>query len=258
MKGAIPYSPPGADAKDRLIKAHLYMINFLADRMVTQVPAFMTREDIASAAMLGLVDAAGRFDPGQGVLFKTFAEKRMRGAVYDEVRRMDWFSRTLRKKQGTIQKSIDDLVRTLGRDPEEQEIAESLQMGLEEYRQLLSETSHLGCISLHETIGESEHGPSLLDNLVNEGDKTALEMLETTELAQQLAEYIDRLSEKERLVVTLYYYEELSQKEIAEVLEISEGRVSQLHSQSLIKLKNHIGRSVKRQRSPLQRNPLQR
>jgi RNA polymerase sigma factor for flagellar operon FliA len=253
MNVVIPYGSSGADIKDRLIKAHLYMISFLAERMVTQVPAFMSREDIASAAMLGLVDAAGRFDPGQGVLFKTFAEKRMRGAVLDEVRRMDWFSRTLRKKQGQIQKTIDDLVRTLGRDPEEQEIATALQMSLEEYRQLLSETCHLGCISLHETIGESEHGPSLLDNLVNESDKTALEMLETSELAQQLAEYIDHLSEKERLVVTLYYYEELSQKEIAEVLEISEGRVSQLHSQSLIKLKNHIGRNVKRQRSPLQR-----
>ncbi|MEZ4483714.1 MAG: FliA/WhiG family RNA polymerase sigma factor [Syntrophotaleaceae bacterium] len=253
MKGAVPYSPPGADAKDRLIKAHLHLVSFLADRMVTQVPAFMSREDIASAAMLGLVDAAGRFDPGHGVLFKTFAEKRMRGAVLDEVRRMDWFSRTLRKKQGQIQRAIEDLERSLGRDPEEQEIAAALHLSLEEYRQLLGETSHLGCISLHETIGDSEHGPSLLDNLANKDEKSAQDMLEASELARQLAEHIDRLSEKERLVVTLYYYEELSQKEIAEVLEISEGRVSQLHSQALIKLKTHIGRSHKRRRSPLQR-----
>lgn len=253
MNGGIHYSPPAADIKDRLIKAHLYMVSFLADRMVTQVPAFMTREDIASAAMLGLVDAAGRFDPGQGVLFKTFAEKRMRGAVLDEVRRMDWFSRTLRKKQSQVQKSIGDLQRSLGRDPEEQEIADALQMDLAGYRQLLSETSHLGCVSLHETIGESEHGPSLLDSLVNETDKSALEMLENSEMARQLAEYIDRLSEKERLVISLYYYEELSQKEIAEVLEISEGRVSQLHSQALIKLKSSLDRGQKRQRSPLQR-----
>lgn len=253
MKGAVHYSPPGADAKDRLIKAHLHMVSFLADRMVTQVPAFMSREDIASAAMLGLVDAAGRFDTGHGVLFKTFAEKRMRGAVLDEVRRMDWFSRTLRKKQGQIQRAIEDLERSLGRDPEEQEIAAALHLSLEEYRQLLGETSHLGCISLHETIGDSEHGPSLLDNLTNDDDKSAQDMLEASELARQLAEHIDRLSEKERLVVTLYYYEELSQKEIAEVLEISEGRVSQLHSQALIKLKTHIGRSQKRQRSPLHR-----
>ncbi len=253
MTAAVPYSPPGADTKDRLITTHLHLVSFLADRMVTQVPAFMSREDIASAAMLGLVDAAGRFDPGQGVLFKTFAEKRMRGAVLDEVRRMDWFSRTLRKKQGQIQKAIDDLERSLGRDPEEQEIATALHLSLEEYHQLLGETSHLGCISLHETIGDSEHGPCLLDNLTNDNDNSAQDMLEASELARELAEHIDRLSEKERLVVTLYYYEELSQKEIAEVLEISEGRVSQLHSQALIKLKTHIGRSQKRQRSPLRR-----
>ncbi len=253
MKNGLHYMPQGADTKDCIIKAHLYLVSFLADRMVTQVPAFMSREDIASAAMLGLVDAAGRFDPGMGVLFKTFAEKRMRGAVIDEVRRMDWFSRTLRKKQGQVQKTVAELLRNLGRDPEEQEIADALDMSLEDYRQLLSETSHLGCVSLHETIGESEQGPSLLDNLVSENDKSALEMLENSEMARQLAECIERLSEKERLVVSLYYYEELSQKEIAEVLEISEGRVSQLHSQALIKLKSHLDRDRKRQRSPLQR-----
>jgi RNA polymerase sigma factor for flagellar operon FliA len=210
--------------------------------MVSQVPGFMTKEDISSAAMLGLVDAAGRFDPGLGVAFKTFAEKRMRGAVLDEVRRMDWFSRTLRKKQSRVQTAIVDLQQTLGRVPEEEEIAGAMELDLEDYHLMLSEISHLGCVSLHETIDDSEHGPTLLDNLADETLKNADELLETHELTRELAGHIDRLSEKEKLVISLYYYEELTQKEIAEVLELSEGRVSQLHSQALVKLKAHIGR----------------
>jgi RNA polymerase sigma factor for flagellar operon FliA len=236
----------GPDNKDHLIKSHLHMVGFLTDRMVCQVPVFMTKEDISSAAMLGLVDAAGRFDPSLGIAFKTFAEKRMRGAVIDEVRRMDWFSRTLRKKQSRIQSAIRELEHTLGRVPEEAEIAESLEMDLEGYRLMLSEISHLGCVSLHESIDDSENGACLLDNLADESLINADELLETHELTRELAGHIERLSDKERLVITLYYYEELSQKEIAEVLELSEGRVSQLHSQALVKLKTHIGRGEKK------------
>ncbi|MDK2847407.1 MAG: polymerase sigma factor FliA [Desulfuromonadales bacterium] len=237
------YAPVRADEKDRLIKSHLHMVSFLTERMVSQVPAFMTREDIASAAMVGLVDAANRFKPSMGVLFKTFAEKRMRGAVLDEVRRMDWFSRSLRQKQSRVCQAIEDLERRLGRPPEEEEVASSLEMTLDDYRQLLGEVSYLGCVSLHETLEDSPDGPTMLDNIEDQDSPSAMEMLENSELTQELARQIDRLTEKERLVVSLYYYEELSQKEIAEVLELSEGRVSQLHSQALMKLKTSIKRS---------------
>lgn len=237
------YTPIRADEKDRLIKSHLHMVSFLAERMVSQVPAFMTREDISSAAMVGLVDAANRFKPSMGVLFKTFAEKRMRGAVLDEVRRMDWFSRSLRQKQSRISKTMEELEKRLGRPPEEHEMAADLGMDLESYRQVLGEVSYLGCVSLHETIEDSPDGPTMLDNIEDQNSPSAVEMLENSELTQELARQIDRLTDKERLVVSLYYYEELSQKEIAEVLELSEGRVSQLHSQALIKLKTSIKRS---------------
>lgn len=248
MIGLPSYRPSVSDDKDRLIKSHLHMVGFLTDRMVTQVPSFMTREDISSAAMLGLVDAAGRFDPGLGVMFKTFAEKRMRGAILDEVRRMDWFSRTLRKKQSRVQAAIQELTQSLGRFPEEEEIAENLDLTLDDYRLMLSEISHLGCVSLHESIDDSEHGACLLDNLADESLVNADDVLETHELTLEIAGQIDRLSEKERLVITLYYYEELTQKEIAEVLELSEGRVSQLHSQALVKLKSSLGRGSQKPR----------
>jgi RNA polymerase sigma factor FliA len=240
------YETLRGDDKDRLIKSHLYMVSFISERMVSQVPSFMNREDIASAAMVGLVDAANRFRPSLGILFKTFAEKRMRGAVLDEVRRMDWFSRTLRQKQSRLAATMEDLEGKLGRPAEEEEVAAAMQMRLEEYRDLLAEVSCLGCISLHETIDDSDSSPTLMDSMVDQQSKNAFEMLEENELTRELAAQIDRLTEKERLVVSLYYYEELSQKEIAEVLELSEGRVSQLHSQALLKLKVGMGRERKR------------
>lgn len=237
------YAPVRADEKDRLIKSHLHMVSFLAERMVSQVPAFMTRDDIASASMVGLVDAANRFNPSMGVLFKTFAEKRMRGAVLDEVRRMDWFSRSLRQKQSRICRSIADLEKRLGHPPEEEDVAADLEMDLEAYRLMLGEVSYLGCVSLHETIEDNGDGPTLMDSIEDENCPNALEIIESSQLTQELARQIDRLTEKERLVVSLYYYEELSQKEIAEVMDLSEGRISQLHSQALMKLKTSINRS---------------
>jgi RNA polymerase sigma factor for flagellar operon FliA len=229
--------------KEQLIKAHLPLVRFLVDRMICQVPSYMTRDEITSSAMMGLVDAANRFDPGKGVLFKTFAERRIRGAILDEARRMDWFSRTLREKQSHLADAIDRLEKKLGRPPEEEEIAAAMEMGVEDYRRLLGEVSHLGCISLQETLDGSEEGRTLIENLKDPKGKNPLEVLEESELARELAQRLDKLSEKERLVVALYYYEELSQKEIAEVMELSEGRVSQLHSQALAKLRVGLTRN---------------
>jgi RNA polymerase sigma factor FliA len=237
--------PPVVD-RERLIKAHLPMVDFLVERMVCQVPGYMTRDDMASAAMMGLLDAAGRFDPGRGILFKTFAERRMRGAIIDEARKMDSFSRTLREKQGRIADAIHELCGRLGRDPEEQEIAAALGLTLADYQQQLAEVGHLGVVSLHESLDDAEDGRTLLETLADTTSKSPLENLEARELTRQLAAHLESLTEKERLVVSLYYYEELSQKEIAEVLSLTEGRVSQLHSQALIKLKGKLSGRARR------------
>ncbi len=249
MNASPIYSCGLTDNRDRLIRDHLPLVNFVTERMLTQVPGYMTRDDVASAAMHGLVDAASRFEPGRGVLFKTFAEVRMRGAIFDEARRMDQFSRSLREKHARLTQAVEALEQRLGRSAEEGEIADAMGLSLESYRQLLGEVSHLGCVSLNETLDESTNGPSLLDNLKDPQGKTPLEVLEASELTRELAGYLEKLSEKERLVVSLYYYEELAQKEIAEVLEITEGRVSQLHSQALVKLKASLSRSRQRPRA---------
>ncbi len=224
-----------------LIKDHLTLVDIIVGRMVTQVPSFMNRDDMRSAGMMGLIDAANKFQPDKKILFKTFAEYRIRGAILDDMRKLDWFSRSLREKQNKLSRTMSDLERKLGRYPEEQEMAEELEITLEQYQKLLGQVSHLGCVSLNETLDHSDQGRSFQDALMDtRKDASPVNRLEQHELTGIIAEILKQLSEKERLVISLYYYEELTQKEIAEVLEVSEGRISQLHSQALLKLKTKV------------------
>lgn len=235
------HQSPHTDDKSKIIRDHLYLVDILVGRMVTQVPSFMNKDDMKSAGMLGLLDAANKYDASKNILFKTFAEYRIRGAILDEMRKLDWFSRSLRDKQNRIGRTIMDLELKLGRDPEEHEVAKAMDLSLDDYRIMLGEVSHLGCVSLNETLDNSEEGSSFLDSLMDErADISPGARIEGQQLAEKVADVLAHLSEKERLVISLYYYEELSQKEIAEVMELSEGRVSQLHSQALIKLKTKL------------------
>lgn len=232
---------PLPDDRSQIIRDHLYLVDILVGRMVTQVPSFMNKDDMKSAGMLGLLDAANKYDPTKNILFKTFAEYRIRGAILDEMRKLDWFSRSLRDKQNRIGKTIVNLELQLGRDPEDHEVAQAMELSLEDYRSMLGEVSHLGCVSLNETLDNSNEGSSFLDSLMDERtDISPGARIEGQQLAEKVADVLAQLSEKERLVISLYYYEELTQKEIAEILELSEGRVSQLHSQALIKLKSKL------------------
>jgi len=235
------YNTPPLDDHSALIRDNLYLVDILVGRMVTQVPSFMNKDDMRSAGMLGLIDAANKFDPSKNILFKTFAEYRIRGSILDEMRKLDWFSRSLREKQSNLSRTMTKLERKLGRTPEEEEMAQAMEISLEEYQQILGEVSHLGCVSLNETLDNSEDGVSFLDALVDKrSDLSPASQLENKELTKIMANILQELSEKERLVISLYYYEELTQKEIADVLEVSEGRISQLHSQALLKLKTKV------------------
>lgn len=243
------YGPPGAAEREKMIESHLPLVKYLVERMQSQVPAFVNRDDLQSAALIGLMDAASRFDPRRGVLFKTFAEQRIRGAIYDEVRRMDWFSRSMRDKQSRMNKAIDRLEKRLHRQPEEGEIAAEMELSLDNYHELLLQVSHLGCVSLNETLDEGDSGCSFIDNLEDVAQESVQDRMEAQELRRELAGYLGELSEKERLVLSLFYYEELSQKEISDVLELTEGRISQLHSQALMKMKVKMSRSLRGRKS---------
>ncbi len=234
------YDPLPESGISSMIEEHLYLVDIVVARMMTQVPSFMNKDDMRSAGMEGLFNAASRFDAGKNILFKTFAEHRIRGAIFDEMRKLDWFSRGMREKQGLIAKTIKKLELELGRDPEEPEVAAAMELSLDEYQTLLGEVSHLGCVSLNETFDSTQEGATFLDALADSSNTDPGSRLDNHQVTAKIAEVLESLKEKERLVISLYYYEELSQKEIAEVLSLSEGRVSQLHSQALIKLKNKI------------------
>jgi RNA polymerase sigma factor for flagellar operon FliA len=238
------FTPAPDDHKSLLIKKHLQMVENIVERMVPQVPSFMSRDDMMSAAMVGLINAAERFDESKGILFSTFAEHRIRGAIFDEVRKLDWFSRSLREKHSRLTQTIGNLEKKYGRTPDEEEVAAAMHLDIDAYRDVLRQVCHLGCVSLHETLDNSNEGRTFLENLVDTNGVDPLTKIEASELAMNVAEQLEKLTEKERLVVSLYYYEELNQKEIAEVLEVSEGRVSQLHSQALIKLKTKLQKEM--------------
>ncbi|MDH3346577.1 MAG: FliA/WhiG family RNA polymerase sigma factor [Desulfobulbaceae bacterium] len=225
------------DDRSQLIRTHMSLVELLVERMISQVPSFMSRDDMFSAAMEGLIDAANKFDESKGAKFKTFAEYRIRGAIYDEMRKLDWFSRSLREKQSRLSKTMLSLERKLGRSPDDEEMAQAMEIDLDQYHALLGKVSHLGCVSLHETLDNSEGGRSFLDNLEDCKSPTPHEIIESHEMTYIVGDLLEKLSEKERMVISLYYYEELTQKEIADILSVSEGRISQLHSQALIKLK---------------------
>lgn len=230
---------PFQEDKSKLIRDHLELVDIMVGRMLTQVPSFMNRDDMRSAGMLGLIDAANKFDASKNILFKTFAEYRIRGAIFDEMRKLDWFSRTLRDKHNRISKTMALLENRLGRSPTEDEMAQEMDLDLADYQSMLGQVSHLGCVSLNETLDDSHEGREFIDELVDQHSSSSpMERLEQSELTQIIADILQELGEKERIIISLYYYEELTQKEIAEVLGVSEGRVSQLHSQALINLKN--------------------
>lgn len=231
------YQATAYDDRDELIRSHLNFVEIVVQRMRPQIPGFISLDELKSAAMYGLMEAAGRFDPGKGVLFKTYAEVRIRGAVLDEVRKMDWFSRSMREKHNQVIGAIKRLEQELGREPSEEEIAAAMGLGLEEYQKTLNEIGHLGFVSLYETLTGFSKGETFLDQLKDDKAKSPEEEVVLQELTKELAVQLQRLSEKERLVLTLFYYEGFTQKEIAEVLDLSEGRISQLHSQALLKLK---------------------
>jgi RNA polymerase sigma factor FliA len=170
-----------------LIKDHMDFADFVVQRMRSQIPVFISIDELKSAAMYGLMEAAGRFDPSRGILFKTYAETRIRGAIMDEVRKMDWFSRSMREKHGRMIKEIRRLEQQLGRDPTEEEIAEAMNLSREQYQKVINEIGHLGIVSLNEILNDSSDGETFLDQVRDDENKNPDEQFGIQELIRELA-----------------------------------------------------------------------
>jgi RNA polymerase sigma factor for flagellar operon FliA len=224
--------------RDELIVSHLPLVKYLVGKIASQLPQHLDREDLMSAAIIGLITAAERFDPNRGVQFKTFVEQRIRGTIMDELRSQDWLTRSLREKFKRLEREFSALEQSLGRNPSSEEVAGAMGMDLQDYFQLLEEVHFLSVVSLDDSWEDDEGSPfGLLDVLEDERVVNPQKQMIDRQMVDGLSDAIEGLPEKERIVVTLYYYEELNLKEIGAILNLTESRICQLHSQAIMRLR---------------------
>lgn len=225
--------------RETLIMTHLSKVKYIADRIAAKLPSSVERDDLYGAGVIGLIDAVERYDASRGVAFTTFAEMRVRGAILDNLRSLDWASRTVRRRAREVQNAYGQIEKLKGSPATEEEVAAHLQMPVRELQNILREISGLNITDLDEQ--DEKTGLSLIDTIYDTG-ASPLEQYEDAERRQRLAEAIDKLPERERQVIALYYVEELNMKEIGAVLGITESRVSQLRTQAVVRLRANLAK----------------
>ena len=228
--------------REEVIIQYSPMIKYVANRIAMRLPPHIEVDDLISVGVLGLMDAISKYDSSRGAKFKTYAEFRVRGAILDELRSMDWVPRSIRQKASKVDKVVQGLQAKLRRTPEDEEVAQEMGLSLDQFHETLNETKSIPIFSL-EDLGiakESGDQQSLLDCLAGKADADPQTQVRLVELKEIIAKAIDALPEKERLMVSLYYYEELTMKEIGAVLDITESRVSQIHSKAVYRLRTKL------------------
>ncbi len=229
--------------RDRLILTYAPLVKFVAGRLGSGLPAHVDEGDLVSYGLLGLIGAIERFDPGREVKFETYAIARIRGAIIDELRALDWVPRSVRARARDIERAIAELEKRLHRAPTDEEIATKLGLTQDELDSSLSEISRSSIAALDElwTVSSGGDQVALIDTIEDTEGPAPQTALAESELKEALGDAISRLPEREKLVVTLYYYEELNLREIGEVLGVTESRVSQLHTKAVLRLKSRLG-----------------
>jgi RNA polymerase sigma factor for flagellar operon FliA len=231
-------------AREALILEHSPLIRYVAGRIAMRLPAHVPLDDLMSAGVLGLIDAVDKFDPSKKVQFKTYAEFRIRGAILDELRALDWVPRTVRKKSSDLEEVYNRLQNHLGRPAEDEEVAAELGLDMAEFQRLLDEVAGVNLLSLEDPeggpLGKLDSDTVLKAMGRAEEGEDPLAILGLVELRQQVAEAITGLPDKEKLVVSLYYYDELTMREIGEVLGYTESRISQMHTKAILRLRARL------------------
>lgn len=226
--------------QERMMIEHLPTVRYLARRIHERLPQHVDIEDLVSAGVLGLIDAFQKFDPEKKVQFRSYAQFRIRGAILDSLRTLDWSPRDLRRKGRAVEEAIHLLTSRIGRAPLEPEVAAELGMDLGEYQQLLGELKGLEIGTLH-AERSADSGEEELAYIPNKPDDDPLFQCLRSEMQARLTNAVDQLPERERLVMTLYYYEELTMKEIGLTLGVVESRVSQIHASAVLHLRAALG-----------------
>jgi RNA polymerase sigma factor for flagellar operon FliA len=226
------------DERERLILEHLPQVRLIARRIQERLPENISLEDLVSTGVLGLISAIDNFDPSHNVKLKTYAEYKIRGAILDSLRGLDWAPRQKRREAKQIEAAITAAEQRLQRSPTEEETAAQLRISIEEYHQWLVEIRVLNVASLE--YAGNDQGKDLLHYIPDEHENLPSALLEKSELERLLAEGIDGIPAIERTVLSLYYHEELTLREIAQVVNLHESRISQLKSQAILRLRSHL------------------
>ncbi len=233
------------DARSWLIRHFAYLVKITAGRVITNLPPSLEREDLVSAGIMGLVKAVDQYDITRQVKFETYAIALIRGAILEMLREDDWVPRSIRERMKNLERAYRATEARLGRPATEDEMAEELGVTVEGFYQMLVETGRTSLLSLEDVLIGSDNGENLqlADILVDHREQPSLET-ELIERSRMLGCAIERLPERERMVIALYYYEGMTFKEIGKTLAISESRVYQLHTQAVIRLKGYLQRDI--------------
>lgn len=233
------FNNPNVENREKLILSYAPLIKYCAQRVYQGLPSTVDFDDLLSYGSFGLIDAINKYNPKLNTNFEGYAVLRIRGAIIDGLRKMDWAPQSLRRKAKEIEKTYFYLEQKLGRSPSDYEVAEHMGISEIQLEKHLQDVGNLSVISLEQPIDNTDNDLlTLSDLLVDSKSPNPTQNLEMNELKEYLANALTKLTEKEKLIITLFYYEELTIKEISKILELTEGRISQIHKKAILKLKS--------------------
>jgi len=231
--------------KEKVVLANMPLISYISERLAVSLPHSVELDDLKSLGVLGLIDAIENYKPEKQVRFTSYAALRIKGSIIDGLRSLDWVPRSVRKKARNLEKLLHQLESELGRPVTDKEMAVRLGVELHEYQSMLEEVSPISFLSLNDTVYEDGDQAIRLGDVIKDAESFGpYSDLERKEVKQILVEGINSLPEREKLVLALYYYEELTLKEIGEVMQISESRVCQIHTEAMLRLRGKLRHSL--------------
>jgi RNA polymerase sigma factor for flagellar operon FliA len=235
-----PAGPSLEVQRERIIKEFAHIVKAMAHRLAFRLPAHMDVEDLISVGVMGLMEAMDRYDPTREAKFKTYAEFRIRGAMLDEIRSMDWIPRSVHERSSLLQRTHSELRNRFGRPPTDEEVSAELKMSEAEFDEFLLRARGAVLVSLDDFQVSEPSGQKILTMLADTRHPDPLSTIISERERTRVTDAIQQLPEKERLVLTLYYYEELTMKEIGRMLKVTESRVCQIHTKAVLRLKGSL------------------
>lgn len=223
--------------REELIMKYAPLVTYISNRLAIRMPPHISRDDLKSAGIIGLFDAIENFDSSRGIKFETYASYRIRGAILDEMRKLDWIPRSVRKEIQNIEDAIKAIQAKLGRTPEDEEIAQEMGISLESYYKIANRAHNVNLLSLDEP---SLSASTTTVNKIEADNPSPLDKINKSELEKVIAGALANLPEKVQMVISLYYFDELTLKEIAEIMGLTESRISQIHSKAIIILRTKL------------------